>query len=77
MPAILVLCPLPLQSRSSSTNHSGVFVVVHWCELVPLELLNWPCLAGIANSDRYGQVRLDLLSHPIPLDLAKEPSSPA
>ena len=48
---IPIHCHLPLQSRSSPIDFSGVSVVVHWCVLVPLELLDRPYLAGIANSD--------------------------
>ena len=28
-----------------------MFVVTHWCVLVPLELLGWPCFAGTIISD--------------------------
>ena len=48
---IPVLGPLPLQSLSRSLDSSGMLVVIHWSELVLLELLDRPHLAGIANSD--------------------------
>ena len=48
---IPVLGPLPFQSHWSSTDHSGVFVVAHWCVLVLLELQEWPCFAGTTISD--------------------------
>ena len=28
-----------------------MFLVVHWCVLVLLELLDWPCVAGTITSD--------------------------
>ena len=48
---IPVLYSLPLQSRSSTSDHSSVFVAIHWCVLVLLELLDWPCVVGTTISD--------------------------
>ena len=49
---IPLLCPHLLQNHLSSTNPSSVFVVIHWCVLVLLELLDWPCVARTSTSDK-------------------------